>query len=106
MTPWLALLLAGLMEITWAVGLRYIDGYTRLWPSIGTAAARGLSFVFLGLSLKSVSFGTACAVWAGIGAAGAAIAGMLLFEERADILRIASLALILAGVVDLKLTVT
>jgi len=68
MSAWLALFLAGLMEITWVLGLKYSDGGTRLWPSIGTVAALGLSFVFLGLSLKSVPFGTAYAVWTGIGA--------------------------------------
>ena len=83
MTPWLALVLAGVMEIVWALGLKYSDAGTRLWPSIGTAVALGLSFVFLGLSLRSVPFGTAYAVWTGIGAAGAVIMGMLLFEERA-----------------------
>ena len=104
MTPWLALVLAGLMEIAWALGLKYSDGCTRLWPSLGTVVALALSFVFLGLSLKSVPFGTAYAVWTGIGAAGAAIAGILLFEERADVFRFACLALILAGVAGLKLT--
>ena len=104
MTPWLALVLAGLMEIAWALGLKYSDGCTRLWPSLGTVAALALSYVFLGLSLKSVPFGTAYAVWTGIGAAGAAIAGILLFEERADVFRFACLPLILAGVAGLKLT--
>ena len=103
---WSALLLAGLMEITWALGLKYSDGFTCLWPSIGTSAALGLSFAFLGLSLKSVPFGTAYAVWTGIGAAGAVIAGMLLFEERADVYRIVCVALILAGIVGLRLSAT
>jgi len=106
MTAWIALLLVGLMEITWALGLKYSDGCTRLWPSISTVTALGLSFIFLSLSLKSVPFGTAYAVWAGIGAASAAIVGMLLFEERADAFRIACIALIVAGVIGLKLTVT
>ena len=106
MTAWIALLLVGLMEITWALGLKYSDGCTRLWPSISTVTALGLSFIFLSLSLKSVPFGTAYAVWADIGAAGAAIVGMLLFEERADAFRIACIALIVAGVIGLKLTVT
>ena len=106
MTGWFALLLAGLMEIAWALGLKYSDGGTRLWPSIGTAAALGLSFVFLGLSLRSVPFGTAYAVWTGIGAVGAVIIGMLLFEERADFYRITCLALILMGIIGLKFTVT
>jgi len=104
MIGWFALLLAGLMEITWALGFKYSDGGTRLWPSIGTAVALCLSFVFLGLSLKSVPFGTAYAVWTGIGALGAVIAGMLLFEERADLYRITCLAMILVGIIGLKFT--
>jgi quaternary ammonium compound-resistance protein SugE len=106
MTGWFALFLAGLMEIAWAPGLKYSDGGTRLWPSIRTAAALGLSFVFLGLALRSVPFGTAYAVWTGIGALGAVIAGMLLFEERADLYRITCLALILIGIIGLKFTIT
>ena len=106
MTGWFALFLAGLMEIAWALGLKYSDGGTRLWPSIGTAAALGLSFVFLGLALRSVPFGTAYAVWTGIGALGAVIVGMVLFEERADLYRITCLALILIGIIGLKFTVT
>jgi len=104
MIGWFALLLAGLMEIAWALGLKYSDGGMRLWPSIGTAVALCLSFVFLGLSLKSVPFGTAYAVWTGIGALGAVIAGMLLFEERADLYRITCLAMILVGIIGLKFT--
>jgi quaternary ammonium compound-resistance protein SugE len=106
MTGWFALFLAGLVEIAWALGLKYSDGGTRLWPSIRTAAALGLSFVFLGLALRSVPFGTAYAVWTGIGALGAVIAGMLLFEERADLYRITCLALILIGIIGLKFTIT
>jgi quaternary ammonium compound-resistance protein SugE len=106
MIGWCALLLAGLMEIAWALGLKYSDGGTRLWPSVGTAGALCLSFFFLGLSLKSVPFGTAYAVWTGIGAAGAVIIGMLLFEERADFYRITCLVLILVGIVGLRFTVT
>jgi quaternary ammonium compound-resistance protein SugE len=105
MIGWFALLLAGLMEIAWALGL-YSDGGTRLWPSIGTAVALGLSFVFLGLSLRSVPFGTAYAVWTGIGAAGAVIIGMLLFEERADFYRVTYLVLILVGIIGLRFTAT
>ena|SRR5262249_11250927 len=103
MPPWLALLLAGLLEIAWALGLKYSDGFTRLWPSVSTAVAIPLSFLFLGLSLKSVPFGTAYAVWTGIGAAGAVVIGMLLFGERADPFRVACLVLIVAGIVGLKL---
>ena len=103
MTAWFALLLAGLLEIVWALGLKYSDGFTRLWPSVGTAVAIPLSFVFLGLSLKSVPFGTAYAVWTGIGAAGAVVIGMLLFGERVDVLRVICLVLIVTGVVGLRL---
>ena len=105
MTAWLFLLLAGLMEVAWALQFKYSNGFTRLWPSLGSAAALALSFVFLGVSLKSVPFGPAYAVWTGIGAAGAVIVGMLLFGERADALRLGCLVLILTGVVGLKLTI-
>jgi quaternary ammonium compound-resistance protein SugE len=103
LTAWLALLLAGLLEIGWALGLKYSDGLTRFWPSVGTVAAIVLSFTLLGLALKSVPFGTAYAVWTGIGAAGSMIIGMLLFGESADLMRVACLTLIIAGMVGLKL---
>jgi quaternary ammonium compound-resistance protein SugE len=104
MTPWVALLLAGLMEILWALGLKYSDGFSRLWPSVGTVLAVPLSFAFLAWSLKSVPFGTAYAVWTGIGAAGAVVIGMVLFEERADVVRVGCLVLIITGMIGLKLT--
>ena len=100
---WLALLLAGLLEIAWALGLKYSAGFTRFWPSVATCVAITLSFGLLSLSLKSVPFGTAYAIWTGIGAAGAAIAGMVLFGESADVARIGCLVLIVAGTVGLKL---
>jgi quaternary ammonium compound-resistance protein SugE len=102
-TPWLALLLAGLLEIGWAVGLKYSDGLTRFWPSVATVIAIVFSFALLGMSLKSVPFGTAYALWTGIGAAGTAIIGMVAFGESADIFRVACLSLIVAGMVGLKL---
>lgn len=102
-TPWLALLLAGLLEIGWALGLKYSDGLTRFWPSVATVVAIIFSFALLGLSLKSVPFGTAYALWTGIGAAGTAIIGMVAFGESADIFRVACLSLIVAGMVGLKL---
>jgi quaternary ammonium compound-resistance protein SugE len=103
MTPWVALLLAGLMEIVWALGLKYSDGFSRFWPTVGTALAVPLSFLFLAWSLKSVPFGTAYAIWTGIGAAGAVVIGMVLFEERADVVRVGCLLLIITGMIGLKL---
>jgi len=100
---WVALLLAGLLEIAWVLGLKYSAGFTRFWPSVATFVAIALSFGLLGLSLKSVPFGTAYAIWTGIGAAGAAIAGIALFGESADAARIGCLILIVAGTVGLKL---
>ena len=81
-SAWVALLLAGALEVLWALGLKYSEGLTRFWPTVGTAVAILLSFSLLGFSLKSVPFGTAYAMWTGIGAAGAMITGMLLFEDR------------------------
>ena len=103
MTPWLALALAGAMEIAWALGLKYSDGFSRFWPSLGTAVAIPLSFMFLALSLRAIPFGTAYAIWAGIGAAGVVIVGMLLFGERTDAFRVICLILIVTGMVGLKL---
>jgi quaternary ammonium compound-resistance protein SugE len=103
LTAWLALLLAGLLEIGWALGLKYSDGLTRFWPSVATLAAVVFSFALMGLALKSVPFGTAYAVWTGIGAAGTMIIGMVAFGESADIARVTCLTLIIAGMVGLKL---
>jgi quaternary ammonium compound-resistance protein SugE len=102
-TAWLALLLAGLLEVGWALGLKYSDGLTRFWPSVATVIAIAFSFGLLGLSLKSVPFGTAYALWTGIGAAGSMVIGMLLFGESADVFRVTCLSLIVAGMVGLKL---
>ena len=103
MTAWLCLLLAGLFEIIWAMTLKYSDGFTRLWPSLATAAAVALSFGFMAVSLKTLPFGTVYAVWGGIGAAGTMVIGMLAFGDSTDALRVASLLLILVGLVGLKL---
>jgi quaternary ammonium compound-resistance protein SugE len=103
LTGWLALLLAGLLEIAWAVGLKYSDGLTRLWPSVAMLAAIASSFALLAISLKSVPFGTAYALWTGIGAAGTMIIGMVAFGESTDIVRVTCLSLIIAGMVGLKL---
>jgi len=100
---WFYLVLAGLLEIGWAVGLKYTAGFTRLWPSVGTATAMVVSFFFLSLSLKAIPIGTAYAVWTGIGAAGTALLGMLFFGEPRDAARLACLVMIVAGTVGLKL---
>jgi len=102
-TAWLSLLMAGALEIIWALGLKYSDGFTRFWPSVVTLAAIALSFALLGQSLRGVPFGTAYAVWTGIGAAGAALVGVCLFGESADLGRLCCLALIVAGTIGLKL---
>ena len=100
---WLSLFMAGALEIIWALGLKYSNGFTRFWPSLVTLLAIAMSFVLLGLSLRSVPFGTAYAIWTGIGAAGAAIAGMSLFGESADLARVCCVALIVVGTIGLKL---
>ena len=102
-TEWLALLLAGLLEVGWALGLKYSDGLTRFWPSVATAAAIVCSFGLLAVALKSVPFGTAYALWTGIGAAGSVIIGMVAFGESADVSRVTCLTLIIVGTVGLKL---
>ena len=101
--PWLLLIIAGLFEIGWAVGLKYTEGFTRLWPSIGTAAAMVVSLVLLGIAMKALPVGTAYAVWVGVGAVGTVILGIVLFGEPAGALRLVSVGLIVAGIVGLKL---
>jgi quaternary ammonium compound-resistance protein SugE len=100
---WVYLLIAGLFEIAWAIGLKYTEGFTRLVPSLWTVAAMALSLAFLGLSLNSLPLGTAYAVWTGIGAFGTALLGIYLFGEPATALRLACLSLIVAGIAGLKL---
>jgi quaternary ammonium compound-resistance protein SugE len=102
-SAWLALLAAGLLEIAWALGLKYSDGLTRFWPAALTLLAIVLSFGLMALALRSLPFGTAYAVWTGIGAAGSIIVGMLMFSEPTDPVRIICLTLIVAGMVGLKL---
>ncbi len=101
--PWIYLFLAGLTEIAWAVGLKYTDGWSRLWPSVATGVLMVVSFVFLSMAVKTLPIGTAYAVWTGIGAAGTALAGIFLFGEPRDALRILSIVLIVAGVAGLRL---
>lgn len=100
---WFLLLLAGLLEIGWAIGLKYTEGWTRLWPSIGTAIGMILSFALLSQALRTIPVGTAYAVWTGIGAAGTAVLGMVLFNEPRDVLRLVCIGLIVAGVVGLRI---
>ncbi len=103
-SPWLSLGIAGLFEIVWAVGLKYTDGFSKLMPSLVTLWAMGLSLYFLAQALKTIPLGTGYAVWTGIGAAGTAILGIILFAESAQLLRLLCIALIIAGIVGLKLT--
>jgi len=103
MTAWVALLAAGLLEVGWALGLKYSDGLTRFWPTVATVAAIALSFGLMALALRSLPFGTAYAVWTGIGAVGSILVGMLLYSEPTDPVRLVCLTLIVAGMVGLKL---
>ena len=100
---WIILVVAGLFEIGWAVGLKYTAGFTRVWPTVWTAFALVASMALLGLSLRSLPLGTAYAVWTGIGTAGTAVFGILLFREPATAVRLLCIGLILAGIVGLKL---
>ena len=100
---WTYLLIAGLLEVGWAIGLKYTEGFSRLWPSIGTILAMILSLAFLGLALKTLPVGTAYAVWTGIGAIGTVILGIVLFAEPATVLRLGCVGLILSGIIGLKL---
>ena len=100
---WILLVVAGLLEVGWAIGLKYTQGFTRLWPSVFTLTAMVLSVVLLGVAMKSLPVGTSCAVWVGVGAVGTAILGMVLFGEPATAGRLVSLGLIVAGIVGLKL---
>ena len=100
---WFILIIAGLFEIAWAIGLKYTEGFTRLWPTVGTVLAMGISVGLLGIAMKSLPVGTAYAVWVGVGAVGTAILGIFLFGESANAGRLVSLALILAGIIGLKL---
>jgi quaternary ammonium compound-resistance protein SugE len=103
---WLVLVAAGLLEIGWAIGLKYTEGFTRLLPSALTLAAMAGSIILLGLALKSLPIGTAYAVWTGIGAVGTALLGIALFGEPATAARLASIGLIVAGIIGLKLVTT
>ena len=101
---WLLLVVAGLFEIVWAIGLKHTHGFTRLWPTLGTVSAMVVSIGLLVLSRRSLPVGTAYAVWTGIGAVGTVLLGMVFFGEPATFPRLVSVGLILAGILGLKLT--
>lgn len=101
---WVYLLLAGLLEIAWAVGLKYTEGFTRLWPSLWTGAAMVLSMLLLAAAVRTLPIGTAYAVWTGIGAVGTAVLGIVLFGEPRETARLLCVLVIVAGIVGLKLT--
>ncbi len=99
---WVVLFIAGLCEIGWAVGLKYTDGFTRLWPTVFTAVSLVVSMGLLGVAVKSLPLGTAYAVWTGIGAVGTVILGVVLFKEPATVARLVCVGLIVAGILGLK----
>ncbi|HKX63363.1 MAG TPA: quaternary ammonium compound efflux SMR transporter SugE [Verrucomicrobiae bacterium] len=101
---WIYLIVAGLLEVGWAIGLKYTAGFTRLWPSVATLAAMVVSFALLAQAIKTIPLGTGYAVWTGIGAAGTAIFGMMFLNEPRDVARVLCLVLIVAGVIGLKVT--
>jgi quaternary ammonium compound-resistance protein SugE len=99
---WAILIVAGLFEVGWAVGLKYAEGFTRLWPSVGVVVALALSMALLGLALRTLPLGTAYAVWTGIGTVGTAILGIVLFREPATVARLVCIGLIVVGIAGLK----
>ena len=100
---WIILVIAGLLEVCWAIGLKYTEGFTRLWPTVGTVLAMVLIIWLLGIAMKSLPVGTAYSVWVGVGAVGTVILGIVLFGEPANAARVISVALIIAGIIGLKL---
>ncbi|MBE5460093.1 quaternary ammonium compound efflux SMR transporter SugE [Mycobacteroides abscessus] len=100
---WLVLVFAGLLEVGWAIGLKYTEGFTRLWPTVGTVGSMVISIALLGIAMKSLPVGTAYAIWVGVGAVGTAVLGIVLFGDSANVWRLLSLGLIVAGIVGLKL---
>lgn len=101
---WVYLFIAGIFEIVWAVGLKYSDGFTKLWPSIGTVIGMVISVYFLAIAIKELPIGTAYAIWTGIGAVGTAIAGIILFNDSATVAKIVCILLIVSGIIGLKLS--
>lgn len=102
-SAWIILFIAGLCEVGWAVGLKYTEGFSRLWPSAATIVAMVVSVVLLGWSLKTLPLGTAYGVWTGIGAVGTATLGIILFGESREVARLVCIGLIVAGIIGLKL---
>jgi quaternary ammonium compound-resistance protein SugE len=100
---WVLLVLAGLLEVVWAIGLKYTEGFSKLWPSIGTLAAMTASFWLLAIAMKTLPVGTAYGVWVGVGAVGTVILGIVLFSEPMNAARLISVGLIIAGIIGLKL---
>lgn len=100
---WIILVIAGLFEVCWAIGLKYTDGFTRPWPTAGTIIAMAISIGLLGIAMKTLPVGTAYAIWVGVGAVGTAILGIVLLDEPANAGRLISLALVVSGIIGLKL---
>lgn len=100
---WFILLIAGLFEIGWAIGLKFTQGFSRLWPSIGTAAAMVVSVVLLGWAMRTLPVGTAYAVWTGIGAVGTVVLGIILFDDAVNPLRVLCIGFIVVGILGLKI---
>jgi quaternary ammonium compound-resistance protein SugE len=100
---WILLIIAGLFEVGWAIGLKYTEGFTRLWPSVWTVAAMIVSVYLLAVAVRTLPIGTGYAAWTGIGAAGTALLGIVLFGESADAVRLANIGLIIAGIIGLKI---
>lgn len=100
---WIYLFIAGLFEIGWAIGLKYTEGFTKLWPSVITIIGMVLSFYFLSTAVKSIPIGTAYAIWTGIGAVGTAILGVILFGESKEVIRLFFILLIIVGIIGLKI---
>lgn len=101
---WIVLVIAGLLEVGWAVGLKFTEGFTRLWPTVGTLLAMILSLWLLGIAMRTLPVGTAYSVWVGVGAVGTVLLGIVVLGEPANVGRLLSVGLIVAGIVGLKLT--
>lgn len=99
---WIILIIAGLFEVGWAIGLKYTEGFTRLWPTVGTITAMIISLGLLGIAMKGLPVGTAYSIWVGVGAVGTVILGVVLLGESANVTRMISVALIIAGIIGLK----